>query len=159
MKPLVVLCSFLISISFASAEPIVVIVRHAEKAANDPKDPDLSAAGRTRAEALAKILKDANITAIFATEFKRTQETAAPISKSAGVVPIIIGGKDIAGLVSKLRQLNGNALVVGHGDTVPDIVKALGIDASIQISDGDYTEIFVVELGDKPQSLRLHYPQ
>lgn len=159
MKPLVFLCSFLISISSASAEPIVVIVRHAEKAANDPKDPDLSAAGRVRAEALAKILKDANITTIFATEFKRTQETAAPTAAATGVASTAVPAKDYATLVSKLRQLNGNALVVGHGDTIPDIIKALGIDASIQISDGDYTEIFVVELGGKPQLLRLHYPQ
>jgi phosphohistidine phosphatase SixA len=158
MKPLVFLCLFLIAISFASAEPIVVIVRHAEKA-NNSEDPDLSPAGRTRAQALARILKDAHITAIFTSERKRTQQTAAPTSASVGVVPIIVGGKDIAGLVSKLRQLNGNALVVGHGDTIPNIVKALGIDASIQISDGDYTEMLVVELGDKPQLLRLHYPQ
>jgi len=56
----------------ASAQPVVVIVRHAEKAANGGNDPDLSSAGRARADELARILKDSGITTVFATEFKRT---------------------------------------------------------------------------------------
>jgi broad specificity phosphatase PhoE len=158
MKAFVGLVAILIAVSVASAEPFVVIVRHAEKAANDPKDPDLSSAGRARAQTLAQILKDAGITAIFTSEFKRTQETAAPTSESTGIAPTIVGGKDTASLVSKLRQLNGNALVVGHGDTIPDIIKALGIDAPVEIPNDDYTELFVVTLAAKPQLLRLHFP-
>src|SRR5260370_41629636 len=65
MKALVLLFSIFVALSAASAEPCVVIVRHAEKAENDPKDPDLAPAGRARAEALAKILKDARISAIL----------------------------------------------------------------------------------------------
>ena len=45
------------------------------------KDPDLSDAGRARAESLANVLKDAGITAIYATELKRTQQTAAPLAR------------------------------------------------------------------------------
>jgi hypothetical protein len=54
--------------------------------------------------------------------------------------------------------VNGNALVVGHGNTIPDLMKALGIAIAINIPDADYTEIFVVSLSDPPQLLRLHYP-
>src|ERR1044072_5463679 len=92
------------------------IVRHAERGANDPKDPDITAQGRNRAERLAQILKHADIRAIFTTEFKRTQETAAPTAKATGVVPTVIGGKNVTMLISKLRQLPGNALVVAHGN-------------------------------------------
>ena len=158
MKSFVFLLSILLAFSVASAEPIVVIVRHAEKAANDPKDPDLSRAGRERAQTLARILKDANISAIFTTEFKRTQETAAPTSKMTGVAPTIVPGKDFAALASKLREVKGNALVVGHGNTIPDIVKALGVDTPVEIADDDYSEIFVVTLNGTPQLMRLHYP-
>ncbi len=158
MKPFVLLVLMLVAFSVASAEPFAVIVRHAEKAANDPKDPDLSPAGRERAEALARILKDAGITAIFTSEFKRTQETAAPTSAATGIAPTVIGGKDTESLVSRLHQLTGNALVVGHGDTIPNILKALGIDAAVTIPDDDYTELFVVTLGARPQLLRLHFP-
>lgn len=75
-----------------------------------------------------------------------------------GVAPTIVGGKDIVNLVSKLHQATGNALVVAHSNTIPDIVKALGIETPTQIADEDYTELFVVTLGSKPQLLRLHYP-
>ncbi|HZR78570.1 MAG TPA: phosphoglycerate mutase family protein [Chthoniobacterales bacterium] len=145
--------------SVASAEPFVVIVRHAEKAANDPKDPDLSASGRARAEMLANIVKDAGISAIFVSEFKRTQETAEPTAKISGLTPTIVPGKDTAGLLARLREVKGNALVVGHGNTIPDIIKALGIETPIQIPDDDYGDLFVVTLGGKPQLLRLHYPK
>jgi broad specificity phosphatase PhoE len=158
MKCLVLLLSAFMVVTVASAEPFVVIVRHAEKAANGGNDPNLAPAGRARADALARILKDSGITTIYASEFKRTQETAAPTAKSTGVAPTIVPAKDIAALVSKLHQLKGNALVVAHGNTIPNIAKALGIDTPIQIPDDDYTELLVVTLGDKPQLLRLHFP-
>jgi broad specificity phosphatase PhoE len=140
-----------------SAEPFVVIVRHAEKA-DSSKDPDLSAAGLKRADELARMLKDSGITAVFTTELKRTQETAAPLARALGIAPTIVPAGDSAALVAKLRELKGNALVVGHGDTIPDIVKALGIDTPINIPDNDYTQLFVVTLGEKPQLLHLRYP-
>jgi phosphohistidine phosphatase SixA len=158
MKALALFILLFVSMPIVSAQPIVVIVRHAEKAANGGNDPDLSSAGRARAEALARILKDSGITAIFTSEFKRTQETAAPTAKSTHVMPTVVPAKDTAALVGKLYHLNGNALVVGHGDTIPNIVKALGVNSSINIPDADYSELLIVILGDKPQLLRLHYP-
>jgi phosphohistidine phosphatase SixA len=150
--------SIFVAVTIASAEPVVVIVRHAEKATSDGKDPDLSPAGRARAEALMRILKDSGITAIFTSETKRTQETAAPTAAAMKIAPTVVPAKDTAPLVSRLRQLNGNALVIAHDSTIPDIVKALGIDTPIQIPKDDYTELLIVTLGNKPQLFRLHYP-
>ena len=158
MKALALFLLLFVSVSMAAAQPVVVIVRHAEKATNGGKDPDLSSAGRARADALARILKDADITAIFTSEFKRTQETAAPTATLIGVTATVVPAKDTAGLVAKLHQLNGNALVVAHGDTIPNIIKALGMDRPINIPDEDYSELLIVTLGDKPQLFRLHYP-
>lgn len=159
MKHLVlVLTVSLFSLATANASPIIFIVRHAEKAPSGGKDPDLSAAGQKRADALARILRDADIKAIFTTELKRTQETAAPTAKESQIRPAVIPANDIPALAAKLRALNGNALVIGHGNTIPDVMKALGIAAPINIPDEDYTEIFVVVLGDKPELARLHYP-
>lgn len=157
MKALTFVLSFLVAVSVASAEPIVVIVRHAEKADNS-EDAELSPAGRQRADILARILKDSNITAIFTSERKRTQQTAEPLANAIGISPSIVGAKDYPALVSKLREVKGNALVVGHGNTIPDIVKALGIDAPVQIADADYSQIFVVTLDAKPRLMQLHYP-
>ena len=158
MKGLALFLLVFVSVSIASAQPVVVIVRHAEKAANGGSDPDLSSTGRARADELARILKDSGITAIFTSEFKRTQETAAPSATSIGVTATVIPAKDTAALVAKLHQLNGNALVVGHGDTIPNIIKALGIDSPINIPDEDYSEFLIVTVGDKPHLFRLHYP-
>src|SRR6266566_4699709 len=158
MKALALFLLVFVSASIASAQPVVVIVRHAEKATNGGKDPDLSSAGRARADSLARILKDSEIMAIFTSEFKRTQETAMPTATLIGVTATVVPAKDTAGLVAKLHQLNGNALVVGHGDTIPNIIKALGINSPINIPDEDYSELLIVTLGDKPQLFRLHYP-
>jgi phosphohistidine phosphatase SixA len=95
---------------------------------------------------------------VFVTEFKRTQETAAPTAKAVHVSPTVIPANDVPGLVEKLRAVNGNSLVVGHGNTIPNLFKALGIATPVSIPDDDYSEIFVVSVGDVPQLLRLHYP-
>jgi broad specificity phosphatase PhoE len=156
----VVLVAALLFSAGASVEasPILFLVRHAEKATTGGNDPELSAAGQQRAEALARLLKDSEITAIFTTEFKRTQETAAPTVKATQVTPTIVPVNDIPGLVDKLRSLKGNALIVAHGNTIPDLVKALGIATPVNVPENDYSELFFIILGDKPQLLRLHYP-
>jgi broad specificity phosphatase PhoE len=156
MKAFALVVLLVVAASAASGEPIVVIVRHAEKVDNSD-DAELSSAGQARAQALARILKDAHITAIFTSERKRTQETAAPLSKSIGVAPTVVAAKDYPTLVSKLRQAPGVALVVGHANTIPDIIKALGVDTPVQIPDDDYSDLFVVSLQEKPQLLQLHY--
>ena len=150
---------YLLAAAAANAAPVIFIVRHAEKATTGGgDDPDLSLAGQKRADALARILNDSQITAVFVTEFNRTQETAAPTARAAHVRPTVVPANDLPGLVARLRGLSGNALVVGHGNTIPGLVKALGITTSINIPDDDYSEIFVVSLHDPPQLLRLHYP-
>ena len=143
-------------LSAATAQSTIFIVRHAEKA-DATKDPDLSEVGRARAEALAKMLKDANITAIYATEFKRTQQTAAPLAKALSITITTLPAKDNAALIAKLRASTGNALVVGHGDTIPDLIKALGMSDPINVAENDYDNLFAVVLDQKPHLIRLHY--
>jgi 2,3-bisphosphoglycerate-dependent phosphoglycerate mutase len=159
MKHLALTLSIAFFVATATeAAPVIFIVRHAEKATTGGNDPGLSVAGQKRAEALARILKDSQITAVFVTEFKRTQETAAPTAKAAQVNPTVVPANDVAGLAAKVRALNGNALVVGHGNTIPDLIKALAITTPITSPEDDYSEIFVVSLDGRPQLLRLHYP-
>ena len=154
---LILLIPLLLATHTDSAQ-IIFIVRHAEKASSGSNDPDLSLEGQKRADALARILKDSQITSVFVTEFKRTQETAAPTARAAHVSPTVVAANDIRALVEKLRALHGNALVVGHGNTIPDLLEALGIATPVSISDDDYDEIFAVFVGDAPQLVRLHYP-
>ena len=148
------LCSVLL-VSTAAAQSTIFLVRHAEKAGGE--DPDLTETGRARAESLATALKDAGITAIYTSEVKRTQQTAAPLAKALHLEPTMIAAKDRDALVAKLQSSSGNALVVGHSNTIPEIIKALGIAEPITIADNDYDNLFVVVLEEKPRLIRLHY--
>lgn len=144
-------------VSTAAAESTVFIVRHGEKADGGGDDPDLSEAGRARAQSLAATLKDSGISAIYTTELKRTQQTAGPLASLLHVDPAIIPAKDTAALVAKLRASSGNVLVVGHGNTIPELIKAFGIATPINIAENDYDNLFILILEEKPRLIRLHY--
>jgi phosphohistidine phosphatase SixA len=149
----------------AAAQATVFIVRHAERAdtgtpgaaSTMSTDPDLSEAGRAPEERLAALLKDARITAIFATQYKRTQQTAAPIAKAAGLPVTIVHSDDVAGLMEKLKATPGNALVISHSGSVPKVVAALGVQEPVTLAEGDYDNLFIVTRDATPRMLRLHY--
>jgi len=134
----------------ARAAPVVTVflVRHAEKAPSGD-DPGLSDAGQKRADALAKTLGDAGITAVFSTEYKRTQDTAAPLAKRLGIPVTIVPGKDLDGLMAKLRALTPGtkALVVGHSNTVPVLAQRLTGVKIAELTDADYDRLFVARFG------------
>ena len=151
-------------VAAASAQQTVFVVRHAERAdahggspATMAADPDLSETGKARAQSLMTALKDAGITAIFVTEFKRTQQTAEPLAKALGIQPTVVSSKDAAGLSEKLKAAAGNALVVGHSNTVPDVIARLGVQTPVQIGDADYDNLFVIVRTEKPALVRIHY--
>ena len=118
-------------------------------------DPNLSDSGRARAKSLAAILKDSRISAIFVTEYKRTQETAAPIAKALGITPRVIAAKDTPALLASVRNHNGNVLVVGHSNSIPDVITGMGVKDAPVIADDEYDNLFIVTL---PAALiHLHF--
>jgi phosphohistidine phosphatase SixA len=151
------LCFSELLVPIVSAQSSIFIVRHAEKVDDTSKDPDLSEAGRTRAQALAGLLKDADITSIYVTDFKRTQQTAMPLAKLLGLQTKTIVASNPDALTKSLHELHGNALVVGHTNTIPNWIKALGIATPITIGDNHYDDLFVVVLTEKPRLIHLHY--
>jgi broad specificity phosphatase PhoE len=158
MKPLIalLLCCVLFA-GTAVAGPAIFFVRHAEKATTGGEDMDISEAGRARAESLAILLKDAEISAVYTTELKRTKQTAEPLAKALRLEPTVIPAKDQPALIAKLKGSSGNVLVVGHGNTIPNLIKTLGITTPINIADNDYHNLFIVLLEEKPRLIRLHY--
>ncbi len=158
----------LLTAASAAAQQTIFVVRHAERAdagagaagmVAPATDPPLSAAGRDRATRLASMLRSADIRHIFTTEFRRTQETAAPLAEQLKLTPFASGSKDPASLVSRMRQVNGNVLIVGHSNTVPDLLKGLGIKDEITIPDAEYDNLFIVfrPLAGDPSLIRLRY--
>ena len=154
------LLAFFCAASATAQPPVIFLLRHAERAAISgkvPSDTGLSPAGRKRAEALARVMQDAQITAIYTTEYKRTRETAAPVALSLGIQPEIIPGDDLRGLIAKLKASSGNVLVVGHSNTLPQIISALGVSSRVTVTESDYDNLFLVVLEQPPQLIRLHY--
>ena len=143
----------------AAAQSPVFVVRHAERAdtAAQVTDPDLSDQGRARAQSLAFALKDAGITAIYVTQLKRTQQTAAPLARLLGITPTTIKAADTAGLAAALAARQGNALVVGHSNTTVAAIKALGVAADVSIGEDEFDNLFVVATGSPATLVRLHY--
>ena len=133
----------------AHAQKLVFIVRHAERAdagmATPATDPALSAAGEARAARLAAMLSDAGITAIFATEFKRTQDTARPLAAKLGLKVQSTPAANPADVVAAVKKGHGAevVLVVGHSNTVPAILKGFG-GPDITIGDSEYDNLFII---------------
>ncbi len=144
----------------AAAQEAVFIVRHAERL-DESTDPPLSDAGRARAARLAATLRDAGVTAVFATEYVRTLDTAKPLADRLGLTVQRVPAADTAALVARVRALGAHArvLLVGHSNTVPDVLKALGDPAQVDIAADEYDSLFVVVPHDSsaPTVLRLKY--
>ncbi len=131
-------------------EATFVVVRHAEKATDDPRDPNLSEAGTRRAGLLADRLRDANLMAAYATQYRRTQQTAATVAATHALpVTRYEADEPATALAARLRSTHqgGTVLVVGHSNTVPAIVQALCACEVQEIGDDDYGNLYRIEPG------------
>ena len=117
-------------------------------------DPPLTQDGRRRAEALVGVVKDAHPTAIITTQLRRTVETAQPSAAATGVTPEVVpvsstttqqNAVEVAAAVRK--HAGETVLVVGHGNTVPLIIAALGGPKLPDICEPVYDKLFVLVLG------------
>lgn len=132
----------------AQAPTIVILVRHAEKALVPPenKDPDLSAAGQSRAELIKKMFGEAGVTAIYATQFKRTQQTVKPLADKLGVTVTQVEAKKTSDLIKQIRAQNAGQVIfiAGHNNTVPEIIAALGGPKLPIIPETEYDNLFIM---------------
>lgn len=140
----------------------IILVRHAEKAATPAADPTLTPAGTLRAEALARMVTDAGVRAIVSTQFVRTRATAAPAGAALGLSVETLDARltPRATADSLLARYRGQAvLIVGHSNTVPAIVEALGAPRPLDICDAGYDNAYVVTVpaAGAATVVRLHY--
>ncbi|HEY1913434.1 MAG TPA: phosphoglycerate mutase family protein [Vicinamibacterales bacterium] len=144
----------------AGGQEAIYLVRHAERTSTAADSP-LSAAGQARARRLATSLRDAGITKIFTTDLRRTIQTAAPLAKTINLRPTVIAASDTAALIASVHaaSLHDRLLIVGHSNTVPDVLRALGVNPEITIADTEFDNLFIViPRGDAPpMMLRLRY--
>jgi broad specificity phosphatase PhoE len=139
------LCAALAALSLlpglAAAEPSAIyLVRHGEKLAG--QDPALSPQGQARANNIAAILHRAGITAIFSTKTVRTQQTAAPLAQRTGLTVQLYDPLAPLALVEKVRTLSGAVLVVGHSNTLPELVRLFGGAPGADIADDEFDRLY-----------------
>jgi phosphohistidine phosphatase SixA len=151
------LLPLLFLLACAASAQTIFVVRHAEKI-SETVDA-LSDAGKQRAICLANMLKDANVKTIYVSQTDRARQTGAPLAKQLNITATELPAKDYGTLLARIHaNAEQNAVVVGHSNTVPDIIKALGVTDSAPVGDKDYDWLFIVTLDRKSVRLaKLHY--
>ena len=145
----------------AAREPqtTFIVVRHAEKASEDPDDPRLDADGQARAQALAKALADMPVKAVYATPTRRTHETALPLAADKalevrdydpGLAP-----SELATMLH-IRHAGDTVLLVGHSNTVPGIVTALCACPVEPLTEEDYGDLYLVRIAAGGDAILEH---
>jgi broad specificity phosphatase PhoE len=138
----------------------VLVVRHAEKASVSD-DPGLTPAGEERASRLRDLAIDAGVTAVFATQYRRTQATVLPLARALGLEVEVVEAADTRRLVERILTEHAGevVLVAGHANTVPGIVAALGATEPEEIPETDYENLFVVTVTGpgSASALRLEF--
>ena len=126
------------------------IVRHAEKAtqsANMSSDVPLTEQGTQRAVALKNILQNKKIGEVYSTNTIRTRSTAQPTADYFHLAIQTYGPMPDTGFIRLLRSTKKNVLIVGHSNTVDDIVNMLCGVKKVQgdLADTEYSKLFVVK--------------
>ncbi len=147
------------AVSAVEAQAVVILVRHAEKV-DESSDTDLSEAGRARARALAAMVKDAGIQAIYSTDTRRTLETAKPTAEAIAKLIEVYDGDKLESFAKDLRARGARALVVGHSDTTPELVTLLGGDAGSPIASDEFDRMYLLTLAKdgKTSTTLLRFP-
>ncbi|MGI2853897.1 histidine phosphatase family protein [Shewanella algae] len=135
----------------ANTNQTIFLVRHAEKAQGS--DPGLTAADKTRAEALAAALRDTQLQRLMSSEFRRTQETLAPIATAKQLRIEVFPAKGgleahINAIADAVKASQGNVLLAGHSNTVPALIKALG-GPLVSLNEQQYDQLFIFTLGEQ----------
>lgn len=138
------LCAAALFSTTADAHKAIFLVRHAEKESQTDPDSPISVLGEDRALAFARLVRNAGVTHVFVSDKKRTAQTAEPLTDQRGLTPVV--AKDTKELLEKLKAAPKDAVivVVGHSNTIPEILKGLGVKGDVVIKEDQFGRVFVV---------------
>jgi len=139
-------------------KPITVfLIRHAEREDEPKQDPPLSKDGVARSNALARLLSTAGIKAILTSQYTRTKQTAEPLATKLGLTvtpftlkispsnPRQVAAESTAEVTNKILERSGESvLVIGHSNSIPDVIKMLGGDVVPTIDEKKFDDLFIV---------------
>jgi broad specificity phosphatase PhoE len=161
MRILIALMLALLPVS-AFAQPAahpVYVMRHLNTPAGEP-DPDLLPEGRAAAVALADLMETDQFegrrpVAIYVSDYKRTRQTAAPTAARLALNVTVYDPRDTPGLLARIRAEPGPVLIIGHSNTVPDIIAALGGEQPAPLVHADFGDLWIVLPGGATTRQRL----
>jgi broad specificity phosphatase PhoE len=131
---------------WCGVETVVVVARHADRLPGQKTD-ELSAAGVARSRELARVLEKAGVSVIIHSDTRRAAQTAAPLAEALGISPIVMPAKDYAAIAGEARRHPGaTVLIVGHSNTVPPIIAALGGPQLPDLGDAEFDDLAVLSL-------------
>jgi phosphohistidine phosphatase SixA len=130
------------------------VMRHLQKA--EGPDPALSAEGAANARRLATWFKSHAPKVIFVSATRRARETAAPLAARLKLALKEYDPRDTPGLVARVKAESGSVLIVGHSNTVPEIVEALGGARPAPLAETDFGAIWHVRSNGKTEMKRLY---
>jgi broad specificity phosphatase PhoE len=130
------------------------VMRHLQK--GEGQDPSLSSEGHSNALRLIGFFAKDPPAAIYVSSTKRALETAGPLASKLAVTVRTYDPRDTAGLVARAKAETGTVLIVGHSNTVPEIVARLGGARPADLAETDYGDIFRVRRDGTVERLRLH---
>lgn len=148
--------------TFSRPVTTVILVRHAEKKIEpNNQDPDLAPEGVERAQEIARVFGNAGINAIFATQYKRTQQTVKPLSDRTGVAVTVLESSQTDELLKRIQtSLRGQTIfVAGHNNTVPALASQLSGENFTVIPESEFDNLFIVTIYrfGKAKVIRLKY--
>jgi 2,3-bisphosphoglycerate-dependent phosphoglycerate mutase len=148
--------------TFSRPVTTVILVRHAEKKIEpENPDPDLTPEGFARAQEIARMFADSGINAIYATQYKRTQQTVKPLADRTGVTISLLDSKQTDELVSRIQTTHRGqtVFIAGHNNSVPAIVSMLSGETYPLIPESEYDNLYVVTIYrfGKAKVLKLKY--
>lgn len=120
----------------------IFVVRHLHKAQGD--DPSLNSQGAEAARRLAEMLAEKGIAAIFATPTRRAMETAGPLAERLGVSVTPYDPRQPQALVAAADKVGGSLLIVGHSNTVHDLIGRFGATPPPPLEEQDYGTVFAI---------------
>lgn len=121
----------------------IFVIRHLHKAQGE--DPPLSSEGAAAAESLADLLENKGIVAAFATPTRRAMQTATPLAERTGITISQYDAFAPEDLVASVDAIDGSVLVVGHSNTVPDLVVRFGGETQPVLTEQDYGTVFMID--------------
>ena len=157
MKTILTSCVtiLLTTLSFIATAQNIYLVRHAEKAKDGTKDPELTEIGNQRARSIAEMLKDQALKYVYSTDYKRTQQTAKPTAKHHKLEISSYNPRELAKFAETVKSMQGDMLIVGHSNTTPALVHYLGGDANGPIDDSEYDRIYHLRIANGKVTTKL----